>query len=174
MKTNSDGILYYSMPKQDPIQERQLSRQLLKTAYADFFQKEYEETSICRREHGKPYDSRNNQIRFNLSHCRSAAAAAVSYREVGVDIEALRRVNGRTVMKCCSPDEISYVFFDNETNSSANYILTESETKRFLQLWTLKESIVKMTGEGLRTPFQEVCFDPASIKDCKEGKIYPI
>ncbi len=170
----TDGIVYYSAVT-EPGSERKLAMRMLKQGFAEFFDMEFSEELIKRNGYGKPYyHGAGEQIQFNLSHCRNALAVAVSHRRVGVDVEGMRSVNYRTAIKCCSREEYSYVLgwdadlapialqmYDAKKESGL-YLpknhMSEEAVKRFLQLWTLKESYVKMTGEGLRKKINEVNF----------------
>jgi 4'-phosphopantetheinyl transferase len=91
-------------------------------------------------------------LRFNISHTRGMVACIVtSGIDCGVDIEKVRRFT--------------------EMEGLAGTILADSEFERFLsapenerplifsRFWTLKESYVKATGYGLKTPLDSVEFD---------------
>lgn len=87
---------------------------------------------------GKPHIIGHTDIHFNLSHCRCAAVCAVSDRPVGIDVETIRPLH----------------------EPLARYVLNDEEYKRvmsadrpnveFIRLWTMKESLLKLTGKGLR------------------------
>ena len=48
---------------------------------------------------------------------------------------------------------------------SCDQQLSLEGTKRFLHLWTLKESYVKMTGEGIRMPLNTIDFALGVVSD---------
>lgn len=102
---------------------------------------------------------------------------------IGVDAEKPRKVRMPVLQKCCSPEEICYIlgrravpvdgikdgkggdgpgFWQEGTFSiEGNWgmaELGEDVQQRFSQIWTLKESYIKMTGEGLAFPLKEVNF----------------
>lgn len=158
MGETTGAVYYCRLPEQLLGEENRISKQLLRHGFMDFFQEDLKDGEIARYENGKPYYIKNSQFYFNISHCSGGAAAAVSHVPVGVDAECMRKVNERTVKKCCSKEEISYVFGGREAAPEQSGILSDTEAERFLKLWTLKESYVKMTGEGLRRPLNEVCF----------------
>ena len=186
MNVGRDGVVYYCRrPKEVDWNEHEVAVNMLKRGFLDFFQTKFREEDVMRREYGKPYYEANSNLKFNMSHCRGGVAVVLSDREVGIDVESMRRVSSRTIKKCCSDEEIDYVFgtwvdSQNEISSEhsfmlskqggreENNILQDAETKRFLTLWTLKESYVKMTGEGLRTSFDQVCFLPSDLQKIKE------
>jgi len=88
-------------------------------------------------EHGKPFFPTMPHIHFNLSHCKEAIACAIGKEPVGIDIERIRHAHD---------DLLHYVLNEKELLQ-----VSESPTPDlvFTQLWTRKESLLKLTGEGL-------------------------
>ena len=176
MNVGRDGVVYYCRrPDGADWNEHEIAVNLLKRGFLEFFQAKFREEDVMRREYGKPYYAANPNLKFNMSHCREGVAVVLSDREVGIDIESMRRVSSRMIKKCCSSEEVDYVFgrradsqkeilsenpvmLRKQGGREENDVLQDAEIKRFLTLWTLKESCVKMTGEGLRTSFDRVCF----------------
>lgn len=98
---------------------------------------------LAEREGGKPYIVGREDIHFNFSHCREAVVCVVSNEEVGVDVERIRPYNDGLAR---------YVFNDDEydvVKSSANPAL------EFTKLWTMKEALLKLTGEGIRDDLKQ-------------------
>ena len=93
---------------------------------------------IALREHGKPFFPQFPNIHFTLSHCRQAVACAVSTHEVGIDIETVRLPLNEQLAR--------HVLTDNEFQQVTNATHPELAFTRY---WTLKESIVKLTGNGI-------------------------
>lgn len=171
MACKADGIVYYCrLPGHAAQFGSEIARQMLKRGFAEFFQEDFEEGKIGRKGHGKPYYEGNGQIQFNISHCKDAVAVAVSDRPLGIDVEGMRRVNRIVVEKCCDGRELFYVFNGTEDGVAGREQLSEAETMRFLHLWTLKESYVKMTGEGLSLPFHTVNFNVSGLASLKKGQ----
>ena len=85
-------------------------------------------------EHGKPYTP---PVYFNLSHCKVAVACVVSDRECGIDVERIGRYNERLARYCMSDDEMQQI------------LSAESPDATFTELWTRKEALLKLTGEGI-------------------------
>jgi len=83
-------------------------------------------------EKGKPYIP-NSDIHFNISNTKGAVILAISNQPVGIDIERLR-----------PPRENIYkrVFCQEEINSIKS-------AEDFTNLWTRKESVVKLFGGGI-------------------------
>ncbi len=83
---------------------------------------------------GKPRLQGHPDIHFSLSHCREAVACAVDCRAVGIDIETLDHY---------SPEVAARVMSEKEMHQ----ILTSPHPAvAFTRLWTMKESLYKLTG----------------------------
>lgn len=165
------GMVQFSLSGRRLLCEREESLRLLAQGFSDFFGQELDRGAIQRAKRGKPYYGKDARVQFNVSHCRRGAAAAVSNRPVGVDMECMRRVRCAAAAKCCSQRELSYVFGGEGPRGGG--FLTEPEAKRFLRLWTLKESYVKMTGEGICIPLAKISFD-VSDASLREGRPCPV
>ena len=94
-------------------------------------------------EHGKPYIGEQPGIFFNISHCRKAVACAVSDRPVGIDIEAVQ-YDADLCEMVLNPREKEAVGMSAEPSVC------------FSELWTRKESLLKLTGEGVRDDMKDV------------------
>jgi 4'-phosphopantetheinyl transferase len=88
-------------------------------------------------------------LRFNLSHTREAVAVAVTTdpacaaTDLGVDIEAADRLGDYDA-------RIARSFFAEDEAAALEALPAAAErARRFLTLWTLKEAVIKTTGEGL-------------------------
>lgn len=93
---------------------------------------------IALGEHGKPFFPQLPHIHFNLSHCKHAVACAVSCHEVGIDIESVRQQFNQQLAR--------YVLTDTELEQ----VMSSTQPElTFIRFWTLKESIVKLTGKGI-------------------------
>ncbi len=99
---------------------------------------------------GKPYFVEHEEIYFNISHSGEYAVCVIGNTENGIDIEGKRK----NVLK------IAKRFFEkNEYEWLSNEMLSEDDKiTRFLQLWTLKESYSKVTGEGIAYGIKEAIF----------------
>ena len=93
--------------------------------------------SIHYGSNGKPYA---DNIFFNVAHSGKFAFGISSDKEVGCDVEIIKNAHL----------DIAKRFF---TESEYNYISkSENSSNAFYKLWTIKESYIKLSGEGLRTP----------------------
>lgn len=96
---------------------------------------------------GKPFIESHPDIHFNLSHCRAAALCAIANEPIGADVESIRSFS----------------------ESLVNYTMCEQEVKQimaasrpdmaFIRLWTMKESLVKLSGEGISKDMKNVLFE---------------
>ena len=92
---------------------------------------------------GKPH-TENGFI--SLSHADGMVAVAVSDTEVGCDIERVRPVDIRLAKRFFAPAEADAI-------ASA-----EDKDDLFFRYWTLKESFMKATGQGMRLSFSAFSF----------------
>lgn len=93
---------------------------------------------------GKPYLKDYSDIFFNLSHCKCGVVCAISNKEVGIDIEAVANYEEEVAKYICN---------ESEYNSLAN---SANQAFDFYKLWTVKESVLKFTGEGICTDLKNV------------------
>ena len=126
-------------------------RRLLAQALKEEYQIDFTEDMIALMANGKPC-FKELPIFFNISHCSGMAVCALADVPVGVDVETGRRVKDSIMHRVLSPWEQAYV-------KEQIHVKEQPESvDRFLELWTLKESFIKMTGEGLRIPLDTVNF----------------
>lgn len=92
---------------------------------------------FCIGEHGKPVLEGYPDIHFNLSHCREAVACVVSTHPVGIDIEMV--------------DSFDEALLPTTMNEKEQQMILESPhpESTFIRFWTMKESLLKLTGEGI-------------------------
>ena len=99
-----------------------------------------EQPSFLIGEHGKPELSLNSKLstlNFNLSHCKSALAVALSASPVGIDVESVGRYSESLARHVLNDSEFA------EVSQSPNPQIP------FTRLWTQKEAVVKLTGRGI-------------------------
>jgi 4'-phosphopantetheinyl transferase len=112
-------------------------------------------------EYGKPgIDPALGQpdLQFNLSHTRGFVACAVGFGGmIGIDVEALSRAPADLDIaeRYFSPSEVAIL--RRSTHDQQAYT--------FMRFWTLKEALIKTTGEGLSRALDSFSFslDPVSI-----------
>ena len=113
-------------------------------------------------DHGKPMLVGYPHIHFNMSHCREAAVCAISSRPVGIDAESIRQYNKQLVERTMNKWEQQ-----NIENS-----LHPDEV--FIRLWTMKESVLKLTGEGISNDLHTVLYNETHhrfITEYRQGYI---
>lgn len=90
-------------------------------------------------EFGKPFFQNFPEIHFNISHCDKAVACIISDKPVGIDVEEIKPFDRDLAEYVCSPRELESIL--NSLNPSLAFTI----------LWTKKESICKLSGQGLNT-----------------------
>lgn len=96
---------------------------------------------------GKPYIRGHIDIHFNLSHCHRAVACAISNYPIGVDIEAIAPIDWHVARRVMNDAQLRHIESSAEPERS------------FTQLWTMKESLLKLTGEGLCDDLPRLAID---------------
>ena len=112
--------------------------------------------SFVEGSNGKPsvqQDGRLAPVSFNLSHANGMVGVAVLAQPdvpVGFDLERFdRRIELEIADRYFRPEEVSWLMG-----------LAPGERPRgFLRLWTLKEALIKATGEGLSRELDSFWFD---------------
>ena len=90
----------------------------------------------------KPFLPDRKDIHFNISHSGEWVVCAISEKEVGIDVEKIRKINFNIARRFFSTIEVDQLFSLPE-KAQLNY---------FFDLWTLKESYLKALGTGLTKP----------------------
>ena len=83
----------------------------------------------------KPYLTEHPHIHFNLSHCKTGVACALSDAPIGIDIQHYVDYKESVARKIMTPGEFSFCNRDN---------------REFTRIWSLKESYGKYLGCGIR------------------------
>ena len=98
-------------------------------------------------------------ICFNLSHSDEYVICSTSEKTLGCDIEKIRQVKKGFETRFFSEREVLYL---NQ--------FREDKLNQFFRLWTMKESYMKMTGEGMTLALNrfEFIFDN-EIKVYRDG-----
>lgn len=131
---------------------------------------------ILRGAHGKPYVSAAIPVFFNLSHSGDYVVCAVGGEEVGIDIERRGRVRMEVARRYFHPDEVALL----------EHTPPEQRTALFFDHWSVKESYLKYTGEGLADTLSacKVSFSgtvtierghslqPVAVQECPIDKTY--
>lgn len=104
---------------------------------------------IRKDERGKPKLAAADELYFNWSHCDGGIGCAIATKEIGCDVQSV-----------ISDSEILWdrCLHDNE-KKAAPY---ENRDAFFTKMWTLKESYLKYTGEGLYRDMRTIDFSKCS------------
>jgi|TARA_B110000503_G_C7148843_1_gene414223 4'-phosphopantetheinyl transferase len=87
---------------------------------------------------GKPYLTNSRNIHLNISYSGNLIICAISFNTpIGVDVEKIKPKN---------LDHFKLYFTEQEWH---NISINENSLKRFYELWTRKEALVKADGRGL-------------------------
>lgn len=93
---------------------------------------------------------------FSLSHSGAWCALAIADSVVGMDIETPRNIPPGMFRRCLTDAELAWCGTDSS---------------RFLQLWTRKESVMKASGGGLKLGLRNVQVLPGE-KTTADGKVW--
>lgn len=88
-------------------------------------------------------------ICFNLSHSGDKVVCAVSEKPIGIDIEKIEEQKGNIAKR----------FFTDNENKYLNEYEGEDKKREFFRLWTMKESYMKYTGEGMKLALDKFEFN---------------
>ncbi|WP_221568722.1 4'-phosphopantetheinyl transferase superfamily protein [Alkalihalobacillus sp. TS-13] len=98
--------------------------------------------SIKRTVNGKPYTT-NADCYFNISHSGEWIVCGVYDKPLGIDVEQIRTIDVNIAKRYFSPTEAESLFKRAQ----------QERLQYFFELWTLKESYIKMLGTGFNMPF---------------------
>ncbi|MPM79781.1 4'-phosphopantetheinyl transferase Sfp [bioreactor metagenome] len=131
------------------------NKNVIQTLYANKIAKEKIADKLCIRaenvrfsfgKHSKPY-LEDEKLWFNISHSGKMVAVVISEEPVGVDVERNFAFNPRLAKKICNNSEMRFL----EKSSDKDSLLTK--------LWTIKESFLKASGEGITVNISDVICD---------------
>jgi 4'-phosphopantetheinyl transferase len=121
---------------------------LLIYALEKYFDLDYEKEIITENEFGKPYLI-NKQISFNISHSGNWSVLVGFANDAGIDIEKIEEPPYEIMPKTFTQKEIDLI----------ENIDPQVKGRQFYKMWTLKESYVKMIGQGLSLPLDSFSID---------------
>jgi len=111
-------------------------------------------------ENSKPFLKDYPHIHFNLSHCKKAAACAVSDVEIGVDVQDVRPVTDKVAKRVLTEDEYG------------NFKEAPNPDDFFCEIWSVKECFLKRSGQGIREDLRKISADSIIDKTQYRGDGY--
>jgi 4'-phosphopantetheinyl transferase len=135
---------------------------LIRCFFCKKLELENNELNFGTTEAGKPFLANDAAVHFNLSHSGDWVVAAFHDRPVGIDVEKVK------------PGVVDFarVFLsETEQRGLMNKPISE-QTEYCYEVWTLKESFLKLIGKGLTAPLKAVSivFLPNQIEVHWEGR----
>lgn len=118
-----------------------------------------EDMEIGYGKYGKPYLLNIKDFHYNITHSGDYVGIAISRCPIGLDIEIIdKKIDINNIMpEVFSEEEIEFISNERDQDKSREL---------FFELWTLKESYVKYTGEGLNCNTKKFAFQKV------DGKLY--
>ena len=116
---------------------------------------------------GKPYLKDYKNLYFNLSHSGTVVACLVSGQEVGLDVQQYVTVK----------EGLAKRFFTKEECATLESVEGHTQYEQlFFELWSIKESYIKYTGQGMKQGIDTFTIDKEKeqIKDHDETVSYQV
>lgn len=101
---------------------------------------------------GKPLLKGHPEIQFSLSHCRKAVACAVGDEPVGIDIETVDHYSEEVASRVMNEQEMRQIK------------ASPDPAREFTRLWTMKESLYKLTGDDHDGDITHMLDDTSSVR----------
>jgi len=108
----------------------------------------------------KPYLQKYPQIFFNFSHSHNAGACAAASYEIGVDVQQIVVVKENVARRVLTVDEFS------------TFKSVENPNEYFCKAWTIKESYLKLTGQGISDELRDISVVGIQDKMIYRGRDY--
>ena len=95
---------------------------------------------------GKPYLPQLPEFQFNISHSGRWVICGAGNNPLGVDIEKVHRDISAVARRCYSQRELGCL----------QTLPPDRQRSALIEIWVLKESYMKATGQGLRMPLKDL------------------
>ena len=135
----------FSSRREELLRQRSLAEELLGWSLQNEYGLQLSSLSRGRTSSGKPFFL-DCPLHFSLSHTRGMVCCALSAFPVGVDVEGLRPIREALVRRVCTEEEYAWLAAQKDRDAA------------FLSLWTLKESVMKLSGHGLGYGLRRAAF----------------
>ena len=109
---------------------------LVRVAICHFTELNMQQLEFAVNPYGKPFLINDPHIHFNISHAGYYVTCVVANEPVGIDIEIIKPIELRIAERFFTSEEVAY-------------IMSSEHMKRFYEIWTKKESRIKLEGKGL-------------------------
>lgn len=106
---------------------------------------------LNKTEQGKPYIPGEEGFFFNISHSGEYVAIAYGDSPVGIDLEGIREKDLKVAKRCFCEEEYLYILAGKSD---------EEQSRRFFEIWTMKESYLKCLGTGINVPLNSFLVNP--------------
>ena len=108
---------------------------------------------------GKPYIKGSRKRHFNISHSGDWVCCVAADVPVGIDVERIGNYDRNLYEICLTPKEQDALTVCAGVTKLDD--LSPEEVEHFIRIWTMKESYLKMTGEGLTRAMNTFYLKPA-------------
>ena len=129
------------------------------------FGRHEKEMSYITSKNGKPYFQTFNRF-FNISHSGTLVLCSLSEKEIGCDVQLCQKTDYLPLARrFFTQQEYHRIFF------------SETPCETFYRMWTIKESYLKFTGDGIGKGLQFFSVDlqgdtPQIFKDGKKEDVF--
>jgi 4'-phosphopantetheinyl transferase len=125
------------------------ARGVMRILLAGYLARRPEEVRFAYSNYGKPRLADESNLRFNLTHSHGLALLAVTHgREIGVDVERLREMEG-------DGEPLAQRFFSPREAAVLRSLPPQLRREAFFHCWTRKEAYIKAQGKGLLLPLDQ-------------------
>lgn len=140
------GVVEWDETEQDFALHRVAPEKVNWEMFPTIFSAQDKDISCEYGRNGKPFLVHYPHIHFNISHSGDYVIAAFDKEPVGIDIQEHRELKERTARHFLTPWEL-------EQNSMQ--VEADQREEILCRLWAIKESYIKLTGEGMKMPMKE-------------------
>ena len=108
------------------------------------------EPALSYGENGKPFLRDYPSVFFNLSHSGERVMCAIGDCEVGCDVEKIKDTDFKIAKRFFHEEEYEQILRPGSVRE---------RQELFFRFWTLKESFLKVTGQGMSFTLDSFCID---------------
>lgn len=125
-----------------------LAHGMLRCVLASYLKLDPRTIYINKTDRGKPFVP-NSAFFFSLSHAEGCVVIALTnLGDIGVDVEPVNRtVNAGLVRTVLSDRE----------QDALRHLPEEAQSRMFIRYWTLKEALLKASGDGITAQPRRIC-----------------